>query len=645
MDEALQNHGFGDIDESQMQSGAPVGVDEAEMMLSSMPSPTSTAATDGSGESSSPSSIRNEALGFPSRPGLQRESSVPQPHQPPPPAPPQPIHKSESEDSLSLMQLKNLVRDLPRVEPTPYAFVYRDTAVLPDELEEWFTYAVEEQAMILKSRSTFAEEWSEFNDDANAASYLAGGLDWTDQQRAGKRHQFIQSLLDGLDSVSLTERTKRLEALLYIAMGCWHETAGIQRYDDEEAQSYSSGAESLHDWISAHRYSVLQLRQIEANAGEIVSGHGFSWIFSILRSVCDRETAPPTTADEEKGLSVRDSEKSELWCTLTIFYFLLEVIRSTSNEELRALGREQLLQLEPNVLVYLSSVLDKVRWDDTIELPLTKVLLFYWKAVLVMFGGSAELTVVKETFIDQDEETSDSKGFPIITASPLDYHLFRQEISSKYPAYNPPAPLFPLEPENSSMMPPLKRTLQKLSDTAPGLASLQGHGNSILNQPVHIATPAPSPPPSPAVGGKGGKKQNYQTNNLFPFLYPPLDETSNRLGGRGSTDLQDALVGRKWEGSDIPASILEAAELFAKRMRATRAMKQLWEQRVEFMKYERGWKNPEEDADVESVIALDLGSDNKKEEDEDEEETPRRRDGNVDDRLDAVEEFYVSFCC
>jgi hypothetical protein len=141
--------------------------------------------------------------------------------------------------------------------------------------------------------------------------------------------------------------------------------------------------------------------------------------------------------------------------------------------------------------------------------------------------------------------------------------------------------------------------------------------------------------------GKGGKKQNYQTPHLLPFNYPPLDWTSNEIGGKGSTMLQDALVGRKWEGSDIPASILEAAELFSKRMRATRALKQLWEERVEFLKYERGWAGADEDD--EDVRPLS-------EDDDDDAEAPpvpassrsksQTFDGSTAERLSTVEAFY-----
>jgi hypothetical protein len=228
--------------------------------------------------------------------------------------------------------------------------------------------------------------------------------------------------------------------------------------------------------------------------------------------------------------------------------------------------------------------------------------LLLWKTILISFGGVEKADKVKSSFQESVGE-KDERGHPLITASPLDYHLFRQEITSKYPAYQPPPPLFAFEPENNTILPPLRHRQTKIDSNDNTASSGTGvHGSSILHQAVHIATPAPSPPPSPAgPGGKGTKKQNYQTNQMFPFLYPPLDESSNDLGGKGSTELQDALAGRKWRGSDVPASILEAADLFSKRMRATRAMKQLWDTRIDYMRFERGWSDANSDIDVEKL--------------------------------------------
>ena len=293
-----------------------------------------------------------------------------------------------------------------------------------------------------------------------------------------------------------------------------------------------------------------------------------------------------------------------------------------------------------------------------------QLLLLYWKTILLLFGTSEHLQKSKRTLRDSSDACKDDRSEGFITASPLDYHLFRQELTSKYPTYNPPPPLLPIEPENSSILPPLpthpsRRTSQENLNT---ISDPTGNGTpgSIFIQPVHIATPAPSPPPSPAgPGGKGGKKQNYQTNQNFPFLYPPLDETSNTLGGKGNAELQDQLVGKRWEGSDVPASILEAGQLFASRMRMSRSIRQLWDVRERFIRHERGWN------EVTKEIASNGSSGSVFDEDESDESERKAGsstvaaerkvsishqeipDEEVQDRLNTIEEFYVSmpdFC-
>lgn len=261
---------------------------------------------------------------------------------------------------------------------------------------------------------------------------------------------------------------------------------------------------------------------------------------------------------------------------------------------------------------------------------------------------------------------NDGKDKETITASPLDYHVFRQEITSKYPAYVPPQPLIPLEAENTSLLPPLHNQSSRnngANGIIPAPPHVQSGGTSILDQPVHIATPAPSPPPSPGVGGKGGKKQNYQTNQNFPFMYPPLDATSNSAGGKGPAGFHDALVSRKWEGSDIPASILEAGELFSTRVRMTRATRQLWEERERFLKFERGWEAGDEDDDIEDLDLNELTLEEREvlreiraeEKFEEKKRNPTTSELEIDfgprpellserdkQRLVAVEKFYVS---
>jgi hypothetical protein len=276
-----------------------------------------------------------------------------------------------------------------------------------------------------------------------------------------------------------------------------------------------------------------------------------------------------------------------------------------------------------------------------------KLLHLFWKALLLIFGDTGrDLEQAKRLLQPGIDPYSAKASRPVLTASPLDYHLFRQEITSKYPAYNPPLPLIPLELEHKSMLPPVSNQPNRPLGSnglmsgfgAPEAAS----STSILHQPVHIATPAPSPPPSPVgPGGKAGKKQNYQTNQNFPFLYPPLDDTSNNIGGKGSTEMQDLMVGKKWEGSDIPASIIEAGQLFASRMRMTRAMRQLWKERELFLKHERGWNGSR--FPNSSVKLDDDGTTSASEADGNaEKDEDGIRHSEAFRRLDAVEDFYVS---
>lgn len=276
--------------------------------------------------------------------------------------------------------------------------------------------------------------------------------------------------------------------------------------------------------------------------------------------------------------------------------------------------------------------------------------------MLLFFGNIKEIDESKVA-LRQEMDISENEHDPsFITTSPLDYHLFRQEITSKYPAYCPPPPLVPIEEENNSILPPLpnhptrQASIENLRMAAGATAN--GAGRSIFHQPVHIATPAPSPPPSPAgPGGKGGKKQNYQTNQNFPFLYPPLDDTSNTVGGKGNAELQDQLVGKRWEGSDVPASILEAGQLFASRMRMSRSIRQLWDVREKFIKYERGWNRSKDDYDSPHEDS-EFGSNDDDTEGEAERSSARSKDEEpkweketdkeeVQRRLDAINSFYV----
>ncbi|KAL3422395.1 transmembrane hyphal anastomosis protein ham2 far11 [Phlyctema vagabunda] len=553
------------------------------------------------------------------RPMLQRnQPQPPPPHQPPPPPSPQQV--GNAQDSLSLMQLKRIVTDFPRIDPTLYAFDYGDTASYEEEVDEWFSYNDAEFKRLARARETFNRRWNK-----------VAKKPWpeAETQQAG----FLQREISGLAAADLRRRCKSLQTVLHVALGVWDESAGLS----------DPGSES----DAKKRKTKATTSQTDAMATGIMmiaKADGIQLLFEVMQNAFKR-----LWDDDYRNSKLLEEDipfiQDELDNVTTILYVIIEGVRHDAENQQLALGK--LLALEPGLVNYFLMITARLRWDEANELPQTRIFLLFWKSVLLIFGGTAEVDRIKRA----TKEKTDINGSTekLITASPLDYHIFRQEITSKYPAYVPPRPLIPLEQDNNSILPPLPHRPSRRNGEngiLPAPIGVNTSGASILHQPVHIATPAPSPPPSPPVGGKAGKKQNYQTNQNFPFMYPPLDSTSNSAGGKGAAGLQEFLVGRKWEGSDIPASILEAGELFAKRMRMTRPMRQLWDERERFLRFERGWEDRDEDIieelDLESILAQKFSLQESKPPplEADYGPEPSTVDSDVKKRLDDIEAFY-----
>ncbi|KAE8151225.1 hypothetical protein BDV25DRAFT_139032 [Aspergillus avenaceus] len=584
----------------------------------------------------------------PRRPELRRDAAAPPPPlQPPPPAPVQ-QNWDRPPDSLSLAQLQQLVQEMPRVEQPAYAFDYADSQPLAEEIEEWFQYSEFDRAMLMSMKSSFEKRWSSFLEKQNEGASQMPWMEATDGQRKAFLGEFISSVRDREASV----RIEALEVICYAVTGVWGITAGRAVDDYPENPSKED--------LEIPKNKSLQMRWIDNNVNLVLEGSGLEALNECLCRVFQRSHSHPNVeadagAESNNPASIAAYER-EANLVLTSIYMIVEVGRKQGTRDPRHTPiRDALMNLKPSLLVFLVEIIARLRWDDSANIPLTRIILLFWKSLLLFFGGSDDLKRAKEvlepSFRERDNDAS--RRTPFLTASPLDYHVFRQEITSKYPAYNPPPPVVPLELEHSSILPPFPQHPSRAA-SANGLfsgvgPSVAGGNGSILHQSVHIATPAPSPPPSPiGPGGKAGKKQNYQTNQNFPFMYPPLDSSSNDIGGKGTTELQDVLVGKKWDGSDVPASIIEAGKLFSSHVKMTRAMRQLWEERERFMKYDRGWypddSGSASDGSVPDEVLEDLHRLKLKEKRKRSPKRPTVKETEHEDvqrRLDAVESFYA----
>jgi hypothetical protein len=172
-----------------------------------------------------------------------------------------------------------------------------------------------------------------------------------------------------------------------------------------------------------------------------------------------------------------------------------------------------------------------------------------------------------------------------IKSSPFDIETFRQETSVKYPTFVPP-PQQPTETQKPSVTLVTSKLAQAYSpipirhhyhhdDSDPsGLPNnhhshpfpLQQHPPSGPYRPTpQPATPAPTPPQSPKP-----KKQQYQTDQTRPFLFP---------FSRSQFSKDSRLV---------PFAIDEADKLYNKHMYISLALLQMWRTREDCMHAESG---------------------------------------------------------
>lgn len=242
------------------------------------------------------------------RPQLQRnQPAPPPPHQPPPPPSPNP------KDSLSLMQLRRIVTEFPKVDPTTYAFTYADAASFEEELDEWFSYSNAEYKRLRWARDTFGRRWGKVSSKP-----------WLESE---DRQSFVEQQVNGLQATDLRRRCKSLQSVLHIVLGVWDETAGIK---SEEGTKPKTRATPKH--LDNMKDGIVMV----ANAG------GITLVFQVLQNAFKM-----LWDDEFRETKLLDDDipyiQDELDNVTTVIYMLVEWARNDPTG--LASVREQLCRL------------------------------------------------------------------------------------------------------------------------------------------------------------------------------------------------------------------------------------------------------------------------------------------------------------
>ncbi|KAH3686342.1 hypothetical protein WICPIJ_002704 [Wickerhamomyces pijperi] len=220
-----------------------------------------------------------------------------------------------------------------------------------------------------------------------------------------------------------------------------------------------------------------------------------------------------------------------------------------------------------NFLDFLTKSIGSWRWNAKASLRIRNIIILFTKTFQYIIGDLSHKKQTKaylRTKFGIRKETDENK----LTNSPIEYHVFRQELIARYPSYIPPLSKLPME----SLENP-KSVLQYITNpkSLSMNTTLHKHHNPPAPPPaLHIATPVPSPPLSPQnTGGPNNRplknKRSFQTNTNYPFIFPVENNCSD----------------------EVPVSIKEATELFNSRVVEKLSLKQLWNEGDLFVRQER----------------------------------------------------------
>ncbi|EMR10447.1 hypothetical protein PNEG_01161 [Pneumocystis murina B123] len=442
-------------------------------------------------------------------------------------------------DSLTLVELKKIIYNVNEQKTVKYDFEYKDRDDLENELEEWYDY---DDVAIIQGKKVFETFFCK---------------EWINSKIKEKK-EFICHQLEELDSKDPKIRTKSCFILFYISQGNYGETK------NQQDQIY---------WILENN-KILN----ECNALKILYD-------SIRKSVNLLNTYKPMIYEKINTFELDSITllKVELNCKMTSFYFLLETFCSDLE------FRKNVVDLSPPIISWMIEEIANLKINLSIwrlYFPIIQTIQILQKLILCVFGNTKDFSNLKR-YLRMLSGLPPELNKKEIIATPLDYHIFRQNIISKYPTYEPPSTLLNIDLEYTTLLPIHKGETE----------TKKMHKDSDSSVTEHYVTPLSSPYFSLKT-----KQSVFKKNQDLPFLLPLSD----------SFDLE------------IPTSIKEASELFKSKTHIDLSTIQLWEETEKFMRFERGWIKDNLDLTKESP-SLDI-----------------QNDPLHDSRLNAIEVIYAS---
>ncbi|CCD25604.1 Far11p NDAI_0F02860 [Naumovozyma dairenensis CBS 421] len=254
---------------------------------------------------------------------------------------------------------------------------------------------------------------------------------------------------------------------------------------------------------------------------------------------------------------------------------------------------------EARILEFLTFYIEQWRWNSRLSMRIRNIILLLFKLLVLQFGDKNLYNETKSSLYElhglephKRKYGGYAKGSTKLSISPLHYRAFRDDITSRFPDYSMETTKLPIDSNDSC-------SLSQFLEIPRSKSSNPINMNLAIPE-QHIATPFPSPPASPQLlqlSDTPRLRKSFQTNMLYPCLYPSDDEN-------GSDALTERIKSTNEKENNennimFPYSIDEAATILSDNLKVKLSTKQLWQERDMFMKTERGWKSNDTDMAIE----------------------------------------------
>lgn len=317
---------------------------------------------------------------------------------------------------------------------------------------------------------------------------------------------------------------------------------------------------------------TTQLEQILENCTLLINHDLIKKILVLYRNSLKKYCA---SADEYVGpqISTMETMGVNVHKLATVLYFVLTVAHD------KGIASEMLLESlnEVDIIGILIETIESWKQHPTNVIKVRSMFSLLYKLIVVEFGDSKQLSKV-ESLLTENMTQANSKAEKL-TCSPLQYFTFKEDMHDKYP--------LSMSELYASKKAEVKATTPEdiVESDREEFMALNSHSNSMTNlletprtnkahtvmgqlptPTLHLSTPVTSPPSTPSDFMSGGEKirKMYHVHQGMPLLYP-------------FEKLQK-----------VPQAVLEADRLLNESARESYSFKQFHQERLAFMKQERG---------------------------------------------------------